>query len=70
MKGVWDSPDCMVSLLIFDPENLHTVLYRDCKHKCFQEPLYPGYIQEIDNTIEKCSPDFATSVDFSNPIGK
>lgn len=27
-------------------------------------------MQEIDNTVEKYSPDFATSVDFCNHIGK
>ena len=29
-----------------------------------------GYTQEIDSTVEKYSPDFATFVDFCNPIGK
>lgn len=29
-----------------------------------------GYTEEIDNTVEKYSPDFGTSVDFCSPKGK
>lgn len=36
----------------------------------YRNHFTPGYIQEMDNTIEEYNPDFATSIDFLNPIGK
>ena len=72
MRAVWDSPSCTVYLQIFDAGNLHTVLYRDSKHRCFQTSLYPrlyagGYMLL---TVEKYSPGLATSVEVCKPIGK